>query len=113
MKFNFVIAALLGVTQATRFAEMSNQDKLYEYVQTGTQDVLEHKDYFNGWKPWMEDFPGTVNNNGNFKQPYTRNIPVNFVGDAADDLPVVDKYTQNVIKNVAIEGVDKGSSGKT
>ena len=53
-------------------------------------------------------FPGTINQNGAFKQAYVRNIPTVFTGDSADELPVVDKYTQNVVKNVAIEGVNKG-----
>ena len=82
MKYNFVIAALLGYTQAARF---SNQEKMYEYIQTGAEDILEHKGYFDGWPASMEDFPGTNNQNGAFKQAYNRNVPGVFTGDAADD----------------------------
>ena len=110
MKFNFAIAALLASAQAARF---SNEDKLqrlqrYELVQTESQDVLEHKGYFDGWHASMEDFPGTINNNGAFKQAYNRNIPGVFAADAAEsNYYPVDQYTQKLITNDAIEGVDK------
>ena len=109
MKLNIVIAALIGSSMAVKLDDQTNQDKLYEFIQTG--DILEHRDYFNGWVASMEEFPGTVNQNGNFKQPYVRQIPPVFDGDSAAG-DVNDKYTQNLIINHAIEGVDKGKKGK-
>ena len=57
----------------------------------------------------MEEFPGTVNSNGNFIEGYERQVPTVFTGDSADDgYYSTDKFTQNMIKNHAIEGVSKG-----
>ena len=53
----------------------------------------------------MHEFPGTVNDLGNFMDPYERKLPARFVGDSADESYYpVDKFTQNLIKNWAIEG---------
>ena len=42
----------------------------------------------------MHEFPGTVNEHGNFMDPYNRVIPTRFVGDAADENAYpVDKFT--------------------
>jgi len=56
----------------------------------------------------MNEFPGTVNEHGNYVDPYDRGgrIPVRFVGDAAQDgVPPLDKFTQNLIANHAQEGL--------
>ena len=53
----------------------------------------------------MDEFPGTVNEYGDYFSPYDRKIPETFVGDAAQEgLPPVDKFTQNLLKNYATEG---------
>lgn len=55
----------------------------------------------------MKDFPGTVNDQGNFMDAYERGsrIPERFVGDSADENAYpVDKFTQNLIDNYALEG---------
>ena len=54
----------------------------------------------------MNGLPGTVNEYGNFFQPYDRSIPERFTGDVALDSYPVDKFTQNMISNYAIEGMD-------
>ena len=82
-------------------------------VQTGAERILEARDNFNGWGPHMEGFPGTVNENGNFIEGYTRQVPDHFVGDAAEeDRYIVDKFTQSMITKYAIEGVEKDKDGK-
>jgi len=68
--------------------------------------VLEMADNFNGWHPFMNEFPGTVNEQGNFMNAYDRKdrIPERFNGDAADDGAYpVDKFTQNLLNNYALE----------
>ena len=53
----------------------------------------------------MHEFPGTVNEYGNWMDPYDRKKPERFEGDSAEEGVVpVDKYTQNLLDNVAIEG---------
>ena len=54
----------------------------------------------------MEDFPGTNNQNGAFKQAYNRNIPTIFSGDSASG-DVLDQYTQKLVSDHALEGVEK------
>merc|ERR1712238_73932 len=49
---------------------------------------------------------GTNNQNGAFKQSYNRNIPTVFDGDSAAG-DVLDQYTQKLISDHALEGVDK------
>jgi hypothetical protein len=78
-------------------------------VQTGSKinRIIEQGESWTGWNPKMHDFPGTVNEFGNYMDPYSRNssIPDTFVGDSAQEgLPPVDKFTQNVVQNVALEG---------
>ena len=54
----------------------------------------------------MHEFPGTVNEHGNFMDPYNRVLPTRFVGDAADENAYpVDKFTQNILNKYAVEGV--------
>lgn len=53
----------------------------------------------------MHKFPGTVNEFGNFVDPYERTLPERFEGDSALDSYPVDKFTQNMIENYAIEGI--------
>jgi len=67
---------------------------------------LEKRDEFNGWHPFMKDFPGTVNEQGNFMDAYERGsrIPERFQGDSADENAYpVDKFTQNLLDNYALE----------
>jgi len=40
-----------------------------------TEKVLEKKDGFDGWNATMHEFPGTVNEYGNFKDAYERQVP--------------------------------------
>ena len=108
MKYTSIIA-LLGATEATRL--YSNQDKLYEHmramdlVQVEESKVIEQADNWDGWHPHMHEFPGTVNEFGNYMDPYNRVVPERFVDENADSYPV-DKFTQNMIKNYAVEGID-------
>ena len=54
----------------------------------------------------MHEFPGNVNEHGNFMDPYNRVLPTRFVGDAADENAYpVDKFTQNILNKYAVEGV--------
>ena len=71
-----------------------------------TDKVLENLPNWDGWHPEMHKFPGTVNEYGNYMDAYTRQAPERFVGDAAEEgVPPVDKFTQNIIDNYAVEGV--------
>ena len=71
-----------------------------------TDKILENADSWDGWRPHMHEFPGTVNQNGNFMDAYERKIPSHFQGDAADqDYYPVDRFTRNILDNYAIEGV--------
>ena len=106
-------------------SKLGNQEKMYmaellqaenseesdsdaENIQTSGSKILEDKDTFKGWLPHMEEFPGTVNGNGNFIEGYERQVPTVFSADSADDgYYSTDKFTQNMIKNHAIEGVSK------
>ena len=54
----------------------------------------------------MDGFPGTVNDMGEYCDKYDRVVPDRFDGDAADNIYPVDKFTQNLIANYAIEGYD-------
>ena len=56
---------------------VSNQQKLYK--------IIEDKDDFAGWHHGLDGFPGTVNENGNYMQPYARELPEVFQGDSAND----------------------------
>lgn len=106
--------ALLASAQAYN---LSNQEVLYQatrnleessLVQLEEAKVLETTlPNWNGWHPNMDKFPGTVNEFGNYMDPYTRVTPERFVGDAAQEgIPPVDKFTQNLITNYATEGHD-------
>ena len=69
--------------------------------------IMEKRDDFHGWHPFMKDFPGTVNEEGNFMDAYERGsrIPERFQGDSADENAYpVDKFTQNLLDNYALEG---------
>ena len=60
----------------------------------------------------MDKFPGNVNEMGNWKDSYDRVAPPIFTGDAADTGAVpLDKFTQNVIENYAIEGKSGNPGG--
>ena len=124
--------ALLGVislsenTQAFSVTRrLGNQEKLYidlaldesesdsddehpkDKANVQTHKVMEDLDNFNGWEAHMDEFPGTVNEHGSWFEPYTRQVPERFEGEAAEVEVPVDKFTQNMIKNYAIEAVDK------
>jgi hypothetical protein len=101
--------ALLGGVSAITLSSKTNQDKLFDNmnVQLEESKVLEMHDNWNGWHAHMNEFPGTVNENGNFLAPYARSIPERFVGDSAEtDYYPVDTFTQNILNKYAIEGVD-------
>ena len=71
-----------------------------------TDKILENLDNWDGWHAHMHEFPGTINQNGNFMDSYDREIPVRFQGNSADmDYYPVDTFTQNMLKKYAIEGV--------
>ena len=102
------LLALVGSTSAIELSQQkSNQEKLFEVMNLQTDRVLENKGNWDGWHPYMHDFPGTVNQHGNWMDSYSRDVPHPFVGDAADtNYYPVDTFTQNMITNYAVEGVD-------
>jgi len=71
-----------------------------------TEKILETVQGWSGVEPKMHKFPGTQNEMGNWVDPYMRNLPERFDGDEALDAYPVDKFTQNMIENYAVEGVD-------
>ena len=77
MKYIALVALLHGAEGLILNSKLSNQQKLYK--------ILENKDDFSGWHAGLSGFPGTVNENGNYMQPYSREIPEVFAGDAAND----------------------------
>jgi hypothetical protein len=107
LKMKYIaIVALLGSAEAIKLE--TNQDKLYDYMNLQTDKVIESLPNWDGWHPHMHEFPGTVNEFGNYMDPYNRVLPLGqvFVGDAADEgYYPVDKFTQNMLKNYAVEGV--------
>ena len=109
MKYTF---ALLASAQAYN---LNNQEILYQatrsledstLLQVEESKILETTlPGWNGWHPHMDGFPGTVNEFGNYMDPYSRKLPERFVGDAAqEDIPPVDKFTQNLISKYCTEG---------
>lgn len=88
-------------------AEENGIEKIENYNLVQTEGILEGQD---GWeyKPSHNGFPGTLNANGNYMDAYSRKIPETFVGEHAHEgVPPVDKFTQNMLNNYAIEGKDK------
>ena len=78
-----------------------------------TNKILEKKENFKGWEPDMHKFPGTVNEYGNFMDGYERVNPEVFDGDAADvGYYPLDRFTQNLIENYALEGKSPVDEGK-
>ena len=120
MKY-IAIAALIGAIdiQAKNLNQLdnqSNQDKLFmmmndqendsELIQT--DKILEKAQGWSGYKVSHNKFPGTQNEFGNWVDPYTRVNPEVFQGDIADEGQVpLDRYTQNLIDNYAVEGISK------
>ena len=116
---SFATVALIGATASYK---LDNQEKLFkintlfddELVQT--EKILETtggSSTNEGWGPHLNGFPGTVNDYGNYMEPYSRVIPERFVGDAAqEDVVPVDKFTQNLIANYAKEGTTGGKDPK-
>ena len=98
--------ALVGLTAAVSVQQKSNQDKLFDEMFVQTDKIIEKAKNWNGWDAKMHEFPGTINQNGNFMDAYERDIPHPFVGDAADqDYYPVDTFTQSILNTYAIEGV--------
>ena len=107
MKYSSILA-MLGATKAVQLS--SNQDKLYrmmddQNIQLEESKVLETLGNWDGWHAHMHEFPGTVNEFGNYMDAYNRTMPERFVDEDANSYPV-DKFTQNMIANYAVEGVD-------
>merc|ERR1719230_732712 len=113
------------MASAIRF---SNQEKLYlqmhadfiddadvlirdnANVQLDAQRVIESGDDWDGWGAHMDEFPGTVNDLGNFMDPYTRVVPEHLTGNTAiSGVGSIDLFTENVLKNYAVE--DKTEDG--
>ena len=78
------------------------------------QKIVEKLDGFDGWGAHMHDFPGTVNQMGEWFNGYKREVPLPFkdhaTGDAHPQAIAVDKFTQNMLKNYAVEGIQKGKN---
>ena len=102
MKYTAIVALIAG----TEAIKTTNQEKLYAAM--SSEKILETTlPDWNGYHAHMNNFTGTVNEFGNFMDPYTRVIPERFVGDAAmEGLPPVDKFTQRLITEFAVEGFD-------
>jgi len=99
-------------TVVADIAEENGIEKIenYDLIQINSGKVLEIQDGF-AFAPSHHGFPGTVNENGDFMSPYSRSIPETFVGDSAQEaIPPVDKFTQNMLNNYAVEGKD-GETG--
>merc|ERR1719198_786556 len=119
---SFATLALIGAVSSIELSTLNNQHKLYVATQledetfVQTEKILEKTEGSStneGWLPNMNGFPGTVNDYGNFMDPYSRVIPERFVGDAAqEDVVPVDKFTQNLIANYATEGTTGGKDPK-
>jgi hypothetical protein len=94
------------LNQHKLYAEMALQDDTL--IQT--EKILENtagSNVHGGWESNMHEFPGTQNEYGDYIQPYERTLPERFQGDAAEEGVVpVDKFTQNLIENYALEGKD-------
>ena len=78
------------------------------------EKIVEKLDDFNGWHAKMHEFPGTVNGFGDWFNSYDRDVPLPFKDHATKDAHpqdvAVDKFTQNMIQNYAIEGVHKAKN---
>lgn len=102
MKYLALLALLQGAEAINldHRAALSNQQKLYK--------VLENADTFSGYPASLSGHPGTENENNSYLQPYTRELPTVFQGDAANEGQVpLDQFTRNLIENYAVEGIDK------
>lgn len=122
MKYTNVIAmlALLGATEARSLSgkqlsqlqsnvsvssesESSSSDSDNMHIQTGK--ILETVQGWTGVEAKMHKFPGTKNELGHWVNDYERTLPERFDDEALDSYPV-DKFTQNLIANYAVEGLD-------
>ena len=121
MKYSqyLAIAALLGLVDTSsgfEIIERNNQDKLFLQMKfleddsdsedesmgddhlLQTDKILEKANGWGGWGPHMNEFPGNVNEFGNWVDAYDRKVPEVFTGDSAEaGVPPVDKFTQNLI----------------
>jgi len=108
MKYTSIIAAtaLVGADAYN----LKNQNKLYAAINDESLVQVEeakiNEQAWGGIEASMHEFPGTVNEHGNWQDAYERVLPERFQGDAADGTAPVDKFTQNLIENYAVEGID-------
>lgn len=105
MKYTSILAlaALFGTAEGVK---LENQSQTSTFLTMKSGRIVEVMQGWEGYKPLYHEFPGTVNDFGNFMDPYERVLPERFVGDSADTSYPVDKFTQNLIENYALEGVD-------
>ena len=104
------MAAILGSASAVTLR--SNQEKLYDEMNVMTGKVIENMDNWDGWHAHMHEFPGTINEHGEWVNKYDRELPERFVGNAADSSYYpVDTFTQNMLNKYAIEGVSGKKEG--
>tara|TARA_B110000238_G_C15772418_1_gene288200 strand:+ start:81 stop:389 length:309 start_codon:yes stop_codon:yes gene_type:complete len=99
----FAYLALIGFTSSFNISpKMSNQEKLFissamhedSLVQVEESKIMEELKGFGGWHASMEEFPGTVNQYGDWYGAYNRTIPEVFQGDSADEGSYpIDKFT--------------------
>ena len=105
MKYTSIIAAtaLVGADAYN----LKNQNKLYAAINDESLVQVEeakiNEQAWGGIEASMHEFPGTVNEHGNWQDAYERVLPERFQGDAADGTAPVDKFTQNLIENYAVE----------
>lgn len=97
------LAALFGTAEGVK---LENQSQTSTFLTLNSGRIVEVMQGWEGYKPLYKEFPGTVNMFGNFMDPYERVLPERFVGDSAETTYPVDKFTQNLIDNYALEGVD-------
>ena len=95
-----MLNAIIGMTSAIK---VRNPCEIY-YLQLDSSKVIEQGDDFDGWGAHMDCFPGTVNEHGDYMSAYNRTIPAYLDGnDAISGVASSDLFTQNVLKNYAVE----------
>jgi hypothetical protein len=101
MKYTSImaLAALFGTAEGVKLESST-------FLTMTNGRITEVMQGWEGYHPKMHEFPGTVNMYGNFMDAYERTLPERFTGDSADTTYPVDKFTQNMIENYALEGVD-------
>merc|ERR1719265_444982 len=115
----------MGLASAVRLEEeTSNQEKLFVQMQFIDEDarmipddanvqlssgkVIEQGGDWDEWGAHMHEFPGTVNDLGDFMSPYHRSLPAyyeNADGTSANEaiagVGSIDLFTANVLRNYA------------